>query len=361
MRILILANSDIGLYKFRKELISKLINLGNEVYISLPNGNLIKPLIDMGCSFIDTSVDRRGVNPIKDIKLLINYRRIIMKLNPDIVITYTIKPNIYGGIASRLAKKKYAVNITGLGTAFEKSGLVRTIVVNLYKFALKKADVVFFENSADREIFLSFNCCRRDITQVLNGAGVNTEEFGYIPYPNNDKFRFLFVGRVMKEKGIEELFKAMKRLSTETPCCLDVVGPFEENYRDELGKYSDEGWLTYHGYQKDVRPFIGSCDCFVLPSYHEGMANTNLENASCGRPVITSNIPGCKEAVIEGESGYLCEPCNADSLYDAMKKMIERTDRESMGCLGRKHMEEVFEKSKVVDETIGMLFGSEVS
>lgn len=280
------------------------------------------------------------------------------EVNPDLVITYTIKPNIYGGIASRLAEKQYAVNITGLGTAFEKAGLIRAVVVNLYKYALKKAKVVFFENSGDRDELLSFGCCNKEKTAVLNGAGVNTETYAYQPYPHNDIVKFLFVGRVMKEKGIDELFEAMKRLIAEgQKCFLDVVGPFEEDYKDKLEQYEKEGWLKYHGYQEDVRPFIAACDCFVLPSYHEGMANTNLECASSGRPLITSDIPGCKEAVIEDVSGYLCEPKNVDSVYKAMKKMIEigAEGRAFMGRAARKHMEDVFDKEKVVQETLNAI------
>ena len=356
MRILILANFDLGLYKFRKELIEELLNRGNKVYISLPNGDLVRPLEKLGCIFIDTPVDRRGINPMKDFKLLLNYRRMMKKVNPDLVITYTIKPNIYGGIASKLAKKQYAVNITGLGTAFEKPGMVRTIVVNLYKIALEKAKVVFFENGSNRDELLSFGCCKKEKTVVLHGAGVNTEIYSYQPYPNNEKVKFLFVGRVMKEKGIGELFSAMKRLIKEgQKCFLDVVGPFEEDYKETLEKHEVEGWLKYHGYQEDVRPFIAACDCFVLPSYHEGMANTNLECASSGRPIITSNIPGCKESVIPDVSGFWCEPKNVDSLYTAMKKMIKVKNRDEMGKFGRKHMEEVFDKKIVVQETIQAL------
>ena len=354
MRILILANFDLGLYKFRKELIEELLDQGHDVYISLPDGDLVRPFEKMGCTFIDTPVDRRGINPKTDFGLFQHYRKMMKEVNPDLIITYTIKPNIYGGIAARLAGKQYAVNITGLGTAFENAGLIRTVVVNLYKFALKKAKVIFFENSNNKDELLSFGCCDKEKTVVLNGAGVNTETYAYQPYPNNNVVKFLFVGRVMKEKGIDELFAAMRRLVAEgQKCFLDVVGPFEENYKEKLEEYEKAGWLKYHGYQENVIPFIAACDCFVLPSYHEGMANTNLECASSGRPIITSNIPGCREAIVEG-SGLLCEPKNNESLYEAMKAMIEKTreEREQMGQVGRKHMEDVFDKKKVVEETI---------
>lgn len=358
MRILILANYDLGLYKFRKELIEELLNLGHEVYISLPDGDLVRPFEKMGCTFIDTPVDRRGINPKTDFGLFQHYRKMMKEVNPDLVITYTIKPNIYGGIAARLAGKKYAVNITGLGTAFERPGAVRTVAINLYKIALKKAKVIFFENSGDRKELLSVKCCKQEKTVVLNGAGVNTETYAYQPYPNNDVVKFLFVGRVMKEKGIDEIFSAMQRLVAEDQkCFLDVVGPFEEDYKGKLEEYEKAGWLKYHGYQENVIPFIAACDCFVLPSYHEGMANTNLECASSGRPVITSNIPGCKEAVTEG-SGLLCEPKSVESLFRSMKAMIEKTreERERMGQVGRKHIEDVFDKKKVVAVTTKHLF-----
>lgn len=182
----------------------------------------------------------------------------------------------------------------------------------------------------------------------MNGAGVNLDYYSVQEYPkNNEVTRFLFIGRVMKEKGIDELFAVMRRLYSENyNCVLDVVGISEEDYHDEIDKGIKEGWLCFHGYQEDVRPFIREANCFVLPSWHEGMANTNLENASSGRPVITSNIFGCKESVIDGVSGLLCEPKNVDSLYSAMVKFLntDNDDRIKMGLEGRKHMEEFFKR-----------------
>ena len=358
MRVLILANMDIGLYKFRKELIEELLRRGHIIYLSLPQGDLVEPFVKMGCVFINTPVDRRGISLKTDFQLLLRYMGMMKEVNPDLVITYTIKPNIYGGIASLMLKKQYAVNITGLGTAFERKGIIKILVISLYKLALKKAKVIFFENTSDRNEMLSFGCCKKEKTVVMNGAGVNTEIYCYQPYPCNELVKFLFIGRVMKEKGIDELFEAMKRLIEEgEKCFLDVVGPFEEDYKKELDKYDKEGWLKYHGYQENVKPFIKGCDCFVLPSYHEGMANTNLECASCGRPIITCNIPGCREAIVDG-SGLLCEPKNAESLYLKMKLMIDKSmeEREHMGRIGRKHMEESFDRRKVINKTIHELF-----
>lgn len=354
MKILILANHDIGLYQFRKELIQELLK-EHEVLISLPNGEFINKLKQMGCKFIDTKVDRRGINPIKDLSLIISYYKLIKHVKPDLVITYTIKPNIYGGMVCRLLGVNYAVNITGLGTAFENEGLLRKFVIKLYTIACKKAKVVFFENEENRQIFIRNKIVKESQTYRLNGAGVNLDHYRVLPYPNNDVIKFLFMGRIMAEKGIDELFYAMKKLVSEgIKCELDVLGGYEENYKDTIEKYENEGWLHYHGYQKDVRPFIEQCHCFVLPSWHEGMANTNLESAASGRPLITTNIHGCLEAVVENKSGFLVERKNADDLYKKMKEFTELSygERKAMGLASRKHMEEIFDKKIVVENTI---------
>ena len=358
MNILILANYDVGLFCFRKELIEELLK-NNTVFISLPYGELVEPLKNMGCVFIDTPLERRGINPIKDFALLLRYYKILKKQKPDLVITYTIKPNVYGGFVCRLLKIPYAANITGLGTAFQGKGILRKLVTLMYKVGLKKAKTVFFENSENRQIFIDEKIVKEGKICLLNGAGVNIEHFGVAEYPEDDgTTKFLFVGRVMKEKGIDELFKAMKLLREDgVNCILDVVGGCEEDYTEKLKGYESEGWLNYHGYQKDVRPFIKNASCFVLPSWHEGMANTNLECSAMARPVITSNIHGCLEAVEDGVTGFLCEKQNAEMLYNTMNRFCNLTyaEKKNMGLSARRRMEEIFDKKKVVEETINLL------
>ena len=355
MRILIMANFDVGLYQFRRELIAELLK-SHEILISLPDGDLVRPLEEMGCRFLATPVDRRGIDPRKDLGLFLQYLKMLRQEKPDFVITYTIKPNIYGGLACRLLDIPYAANITGLGTAFQKSGALRTLVSTMYRFSLKKARVVFFENAGNMETLLNEGIVNQNQCKLLPGAGVNLEHYAFAEYPTEEMpIRFLFMGRVMREKGVDELFEAMHRLHQEgILCTLDVLGSYEEHYEETIHRFEAEGWLHYHGYQNDVRPFIRNSHCFVLPSWHEGMANTNLECASMGRPLITSRIHGCMEAVIEGESGFLCEPQNTDSLYEAMVRFCEmpQNKREAMGRAGRRHMEEVFDKGKVVAETL---------
>lgn len=355
MRILVLANNDIGLYNFRKELIEKLICMGNEVYISLPYGEKIDLLTAMGCKFIDTDIDRRGINPLTDIKLIRTYFKIIKQVKPDKVITYTIKPNIYGGMVCRIKNIPMYANITGLGTAFQNDGLLTKLVCAMYKFAFKKIKTVFFENEGNRDIIVGKGIVPKSKTHCLKGAGVNTEEFVFSQYPIDGKIHFLFIGRVMSEKGVDELFTAAERLKKDGEnVMVDIVGPFEENYADTVKELEERGVIKYHGYQSDVKQFIEKSHCFVLPSYHEGMANTLLECGAMGRPLITSNIHGCMEAVRDGITGYLCQVKDADDLYKKMKKFIALPyeQKKEMGNLSHEFVARVFDKKKVVEETV---------
>ena len=355
-RILVLANNDVGLYRFRKDLLAALLNVGHEVYISLPNGDFIPKLVQLGCHFVDTPIERRGMNPIHDSKLFGQYRAMLKEVKPDLVLTYTIKPNIYGGLACRMAHIPYAVNITGLGSAIENGGWLKKFVLALYKPALKGAKVVFFENAGNRDILVATGVVPNGRDVVLNGAGVNLEDYPYQPYPQEGPVRFLFVGRVMHEKGVDELFAAAKQMNQEYGNSVEfhIVGSFEEAYKPVMDELEKAGVVKYHGYQSDMKPFYAMASCVVLPSYHEGMSNVLLEAAASGRPLITSDIHGCREAVENGVSGYLCKTKDADALYDAMQRFLELPEsrRAEMGHRSRERMEQKFSKTVVVAETL---------
>lgn len=371
MKILIICNCSTGLETFRGMLIKELVKKGNDIEVIVPFSDEKKEIEaelrikKMNCSLKEIFIDRRGMNPLKDLKLFSDIYSNIKKMLPDLVITYTIKPNIYGGMACRLLKIPYVVNITGLGTAFQNNGVLRQMVTQMYKIALKKAELIFFENLENRDIFIDDNIVSIERTHVLAGAGVDLEYFRYLKYPPNDTLiHFLFVGRVMREKGVNELFGAIKRLrNAGYNCELDVLGGFEENYASIIKQYTEEGWLHYKGYQDDIRPFIKVAHCCVLPSWHEGMANTNLENAASGRPIITTDIHGCKEAVVNEVSGLLVEKNNVNDLYDKMLRFIEMPyeEKKKMGIAGRKLMETNFDKRKVVQETIEKINNCQIS
>lgn len=357
--VLILANNSDGLYGFRKELLKQL-SATDTIYVVVPDNGYFSELRDIGCTVIETPVDRRGMNPILDLKLFWRYRRILREVSPDLVITYTIKPNIYGGLACRLAHVPYAVNITGLGSAIENGGLLRHFVLALYRPALKKARVVFFENAGNRDTLVATGVVPPGRDVVLNGAGVNLEDYPYQPYPaKGEPVRFLFVGRVMREKGVDEFFDAAGRMKREfgSRAEFHMVGSFEEGYKPVMDRLEQEGVVRYHGYQSDMRSVYAAAHCVVLPSYHEGMSNVLLEAAASGRPLITSNIPGCREAVEEGVTGFLCQPRDAEALYQAMRRflMLPEEQRADMGRRGRERMRRRFGKEKIVESTISQL------
>lgn len=359
MKILILANNDVGLYKFRKEFIQELIRRGNKIVVSVPDGELIPDIKNLGVKVILTDVDRRGINPLTDVKLLLRYFRMEATLKPDLVITYTIKPNVYGGVVSRILRIPYAENITGLGTTFQTENLIKKLVCFLYKISGRRAKVVFFENEENKQIFLEHHLIREEQACRLNGAGVNLDEYPYTEYPDeSEAIRFLFIGRVMKEKGVEELFEAARRIKKEFPeAVFDIVGPMEDEYESVVQKLEEEGIINYYGYQKDVRPFIARCHCFVLPSWHEGMANTLLEAGAMGRPLITTRIHGCMEAVADGKNGYLVEKKNEASLIQSLANFLKlgRSEKKNMGGKSREYVEKFFDKVEIVNNTIGAL------
>lgn len=358
MKILIITNHSYMLYRFRRELIAQL-QAEHEVVLSMPFVGHEEDFQAMGLRCINTDVDRRGINPKTDLKLMAAYRRLLRSERPDLVITYSIKPNIYAGMLCSMMKIPFCANVQGLGTAFQRKGLAQFVTV-LYRTALKKAKAVFFENEGNAQEFVDRKILPRGQITVLPGAGINLERYPLTPYPDNRQVRFLYLGRIMKEKGIDELFAAMRRLYAELgdQVHLDLVGFFDDNYEAEVHQLVEAGIATFHGFQPEPRPYYAAADCIVLPSYHEGLSNVLLEAAATGRPVITSDIHGCKEAVDSGISGLLCRVRDADDLYQKLHQMagFTRQEREAMGLAGRQKVQREFEKTMVVRKTTDTVF-----
>lgn len=352
MRVLVLANYGMGLYQFRKELLEELISEGHEVYISLPNDEYVPKLEELGCEFVETEFSRRGTNPIMDLKLLITYKKIIKGIKPDVVLTYTIKPNVYGGLACRMTKTPYLTNITGLGTSIENKGIIRFITLKLYEVGLANSSCVFFQNDANRKFFIRNNIVKEN-TRLIPGSGVNLDKHHFEEYPANDqKIKFLFIGRIMKAKGIDELLRAAKKVKQRyTNVQFDLVGGNEGYDMNLINELSDADIISYHGQQSDVHFFIKSSHATVLPSYHEGTANVLLESASSGRPILASNISGCVETFDEGQSGFGFEVRNVNSLVEVITKFINLPygEKKAMGIAGRRKMEKEFTRSIVIN------------
>lgn len=351
-KILILANSEKGLYNFRRELISNLLEEGNKVYISVPTGEKAKMLSDMGCICKETSVDSRGKNPIKDFNLLLKYRRLMKEIRPDIVLTYTIKPNIYGGIASRHFKIPYIANITGLGTAVEKGGILSKLLKVTYKIALKKAKCVFCQNQSNFD-FMANNNIATNKLKLLPGSGVNLVRFRLTEYPTERITRFLFIGRILKEKGIEEYIKVAQNIKNRyKEIEFGVIGRCdEEKYKEQFKKLEKDNIIKYYGEQNDVRPFIEQASCIIHPTFYpEGMSNVLLEASAVGRPVIATDRPGCREIVENMKTGFLIKEKNTKDLTEKVEEFLKLTkaERKRMGLNARIKVEKEFDRNIVI-------------
>ncbi len=351
-KILVLGNQARILYLTRFELIKELLDRGDELFVSVPESPYAAPFTEAGCRVIDTPLDRRGLTPRSDYKLRGAYREIIKDVRPDIILTFTIKPNIYGVRAATKLGIPAIPTITGLGSSIQKRGFLQKFVFSLYRRTFKRVPAVFLQNTANAELFRLLGMARPTQIRLVAGSGVNLEKTPFQPYPGPEKpVRFLFIGRLMEEKGINEYIEAARRLRQVHPeVRFGILGYSEES--DILGrvkKLSEEGVIDYFGYASDVRPYITEAHAVVLPSWHEGMANTLLEAAASGRPVIASRIAGCLETFSEGETGFGVRPRDVDNLYRRLTDFLAlpHEKRAAMGAAGRAKMEREFDRRQV--------------
>lgn len=360
-KILIVANNHIGLFKFRRELIETLISKNYEVHLALPYGEKVDYFIQLGCNYHSLEIDRRGLNPIKDIKTIKQLRKIFSSVEPDSLLTYTIKPNIYGNMLWGNKEKINIMTITGLGTALQKKGLVSNFLSALYKNAIKKTRHVVFQNQANLEYFVKRNIVSEKKAILVAGSGVNIEEYTKQEY-NEKTFenkRFVFIGRVMKEKGITEFINAAYHFRNKG-VHFDVYGMKEESI-DEFEKAIEDGAINYYGPNEDIKKVMEEAFVIVLPSYHEGMSNVLLEASASGKVTIATDIPGCKEIIDDCKTGYLIESRDKKSLIDAINKVLNNQPTEiiKMGKRAREKIENEFNRSHVVNKYINLLEGEE--
>ncbi len=354
-KILIVANDFTTVYNFRSELIDFLVKKGEEVFIALPEDERNEAFISLGAKVIPLYINRFGTNPLEDLKTTFAIRKIIKNVNPDIVFTYTAKPNIYGGLACRFTKTPYVANITGLGTNFEKQNIIAKIMLVLQKTAYKKAKMVFFQNNSNLEFFKSKKVVKKNFA-LLPGSGVNLKTNAYQDMPSNDKVKFITVARVRKDKGYDELFEAINRAAKDNLNAeFHIVGWYEDDeYKAKIESFnSNKNVIFYNGvsHEEVYRLLIG-CDCLIHPSHHEGMSNVILEAAATGRPSIVSNIPGCAECVADGESGFYFEVKNAADLYEKIKYFttLSYQQKSDLGKAARQKAENEFDRQIVINK-----------
>lgn len=374
MRVLILANKSTGLYKFRGELLEALIAKGHEVFLSVPKGDFIEEMQQMGCRFIETEISRHGTNPLTDLALAKKYCSIIKSIKPDIVFTYTIKPNVYGGIACQLCKVPYVANVTGLGTAVENGGVLQKITLALYRTGLRKAKRVFFQNQANQDFMLKHKVVSGAYT-LLPGSGVNLDRFAPLPYPDETYgIHFVFISRIMREKGIEQYLDAARHFKAAEPAeapdsrhpersegssavssykvTFHICGFCEPEYKGKLDEYIKNGTVIYHGMVRDVREIHKISHCTIHPSFYpEGISNVLLESCACARPVITTDRSGCREVVDDCVNGFVVKQRDSEDLIKKIEKFLAlpHEQKVQMGFDGRTKVEKEFDRKIVVN------------
>ena len=357
-RILFLAQHFVTLYSFRRELIERLCQYGHEVYLSLPAANDNEYFEKLGCKIIPTDIDRRGVNPFKDLKLIAFYKRMIPSIDPDIIFSYTIKPNIYGTMVTNGMKRKngqpykQVCNITGTGGTFLADNLIAKICRILYKCSIKKCYKVFFQNEGDRDMFLK-NDMVRDNYDMLPGSGVNLNQFQVVPLPDDENINFIFIGRVMKLKGVDEYLEAAKKIKEKYLHTNFYIAGFIEDgeYKEKVSSYGDV--VIPLGFVKDIAAEIQKCHCTILPSHGgEGVPNVLLESAAMGRICIGSHIPGTKDVIDDGKTGYLFETGNVEHLVEVIDKVMKLNaeQKTAMGIAGRTKVEKEFNRDIVIQK-----------
>ncbi len=359
--VAIFTNNDDDIYCFRKELVEAIIEAGYDVLISCPYGEKFELMQDIEYIYDNPDIDRRGTNIVADAKLFLHYFNVLRKQKPDVVLTYTAKPNIYCGFASYLLKIPYISNVTGFGSVLKKGSLVQKLVMMLFKFSFRRAECVMFQNETNMKIALENGMVKGKI-KLIPGSGVNTERFPLQDYPDGgngidgEKIVFNYVGRILEDKGVEDYIAVAKKIKQNYPKTeFNMLGFIEEteiHYEEDLKNLQNKDIVKFHGSQKDTKPFIKESHAIIHPStYGEGMSNVLLESASSGRPIISTDNPGCMETFIDGETGFMYHGGDVDDLYEKIEEFLATPNekRREMGEKGREYIKENFSREIVID------------
>jgi glycosyltransferase involved in cell wall biosynthesis len=369
--IAIVINTSWNIYNFRRGLLKALQEEGYKIVAIAPRDDYSQKLEDLGFEYHEIKIHNKGTNPLEDAKLIWDFYRLYKKLNLDVILQYTIKPNIYGSIAARMLGIPVIANISGLGRVFLDDGFSSRLARFLYKLALQSPHKIFYQNSHDRRLFIDSKLVSENKTDLLPGSGIDTQKFTPLDVEKkSDAINFLFVARLLKDKGIVEYVDAARKLlknNTKIKCY--ILGAYYEGNPtaitpQQMADWEREGIVEYLGVSDDVSSHIASVDCVVLPSYREGLSRVLLEAASMAKPLITTNVPGCKEVVDDGINGFLCQVKESTSLANQMKKMSELTEvqRRVMGEKGREKVIAEFDERKVIEmyqKTLREILGQE--
>ena len=376
MKVVIALNTAWNLLNFRSGLIKALIADGHSVVLAAPADEHVPALLALGARFVDVPMRTHGTNPVADLVLLGRFLRLLNREQPDLLLAYTAKPNVYGALAARWMGVPVVNNIAGLGSVFIKGGWLAHVVTTLYRIALTRANRVFFQNPDDYRQFVEMGLVRTEQCIVLPGSGVDLQHFQPVPLPsqqraeerngrgtNDRRFVFLLVARLLKDKGVQEFAKAACQLKSRYPWAEFLLLGFKDVHNpnavadEQLASWQEEGWVTYLGSFADVRVPMKLADCVVLPSYREGTPRTLLEAAAMGRPLVATDVPGCREVVLHGFNGLLCRPRDSQDLADQMQAILQMPAAKlaQMGRASRQLVEERFDEKLVIDAYLQVL------
>ena len=355
--VLLSANSSWNIAHFRSGLVRGLLAHGYRVVVAAPRDEHSHRLAELGAEFVDLPVDSSGASVAQDLRLLWRYRTVFRRFCPTAFLGFTAKPNIYGSLAARVAGARVINNITGLGTVFIERGLLTAIVTKLYRVALRRSSTVLFQNAEDRDFFIGRGLVRPEQADLVPGDGIDLDQFRPKPGERGaGPFRFLLVGRLLWDKGLGEYVAAARSLRRAHPdVAFQILGPSGVDNRTAvpsatLEQWRAEGIVDYLGESDDVRPALAQADCVVLPSYREGLPRTLLEGSAMGKPLIATDVPGCRDVVVDGETGFLCEARSAEALAQAMQRMLQlpSDQRQRMGEAGRSQVERNYSEGLVL-------------
>lgn len=355
-RVCIVVNHENTILLFREELITALKEREHEVFVLLPSSCKKERINQLGVQTVGYDLKQHGTDLLEELRSLSSISKKLKMIDPDIVLTYTVKPNLYAGAICRFKKIPYIATITGLGRGFEKSTLISTVMLLSSRFSLRKAKRVFFQNKRTEQRFVP-QYVKPSQSILVNGSGVNLEKNTFEEYPDNEVTQLLFVGRVTRDKGVKELFDAVCSINKDNVSVnLSLVGPVEADSEEYVKQVKNKAYISFLGMknQQEVHEYIKMSDAVIVPSYHEGMCNALLEAAAAGRPVITTTIPGCIETFEEGITGFGCEPRNAEALKASVEKFLslDREERKSMGRRAREKMEREFNRTEIIQEYV---------
>ncbi|CAH2800346.1 MAG: Lipid carrier : UDP-N-acetylgalactosaminyltransferase (EC / Alpha-1,3-N-acetylgalactosamine transferase PglA (EC; Putative glycosyltransferase [uncultured Caballeronia sp.] len=368
LRIALVCNTAWAIYTYRRGLLRMLIEHGVEVSVIAPRDRTFAPLEEMGCRCVELPVASKGTNPRDDLKTLAALYREYRATQPHMVFHYTIKPNIYGSIAAKLVGIPSIAVTTGLGYVFIQKSRTASVAKRLYRFAFRFPREVWFLNQDDRQAFIDQNLLvHSDRARLLHGEGVDLDDYAFQPLPRanpqTEGFFFILIGRLLWDKGIAEYVNAARRLRLTYPYAwfqlLGSVGVDNPSAitLDEVQAWQREGVIDYLGEAHDVRAFIGNADCVVLPSYREGVPRTLMEASAMGRPIVATDVPGCREVVENGVTGLLCEVKSADSLAQQLERLLlsSHMARAEMGVAGRAKVAREFDENAIVERYKGTI------